>query len=75
MEEIELLEIVEGLKAFEDILRAQDVTIHTDHLNLLYNNCPTQRIFWWRLMLEEFHAKMLHVAGKGTMMQLMPYHD
>ena len=39
--EIELLGIVEGLKAFEGILRGQQVTIHTDHLNLLYKNLPT----------------------------------
>ena len=62
--ERELLGIVEGLKAFEGILRGQDVTIHTDHLNLLYQKCPTQPMVHWRLMLEEFHPKVLHVAGK-----------
>ena len=36
--ERELLWIVEGLKAFEGIIRGQDVTIHMDHLNLLYHS-------------------------------------
>ena len=62
--ERELLGIVEGLKAFEGILRGQDVVIHTDHLNLLYNNMPTQRMIRWRLLLEEFHPMVKHVAGK-----------
>ena len=39
------------------------MTIHTDHLNLLYNKCPAQRMIWWRLMLEEFHPKVFYVAG------------
>ena len=64
MGERELLGIVEGIKAFEGILRGQDLTIHTDHLNLLYDKNPTQRMIRWRLMLEEYHPKVLHVAGK-----------
>ena len=43
-QERELLGMVEGLKAFEGILRGQDVTIHTDHLNILYTSTPSQRI-------------------------------
>ena len=34
--ERELLSLVETLKAFENILMGQKVTVHTDHLNLLY---------------------------------------
>ena len=64
MGERELLGIVEGIKAFEGILRGQDLTIHMDHLNLLYDKNPTQRMIRWQLMLEEYHPKVLHVAGK-----------
>ena len=64
--EKELLGIVEGLKAFEGILRGQDVTIHTDHLNLLYQQMPTQRMIRWRLLMEEFHPVVKHVAGKDN---------
>jgi len=34
--EKELLDIIEGLKAFENILQGQDIIVHTNHLNLLY---------------------------------------
>ena len=64
--ERELLGIVEGLKAFEGILRGQEVICHTDHLNLLYQEMPTQRMVRWRLLLEEFHPIMKHVAGKDN---------
>jgi hypothetical protein len=64
--ERELLGIIEGLKAFEGILRGQDLTVHTDHLNLLYSDMPSQRMVRWRLLLEEFHPTIKHVAGKDN---------
>ena len=64
--ERELLGIVEGLKAFEGILRGQQLTVHTDHLNLLYKNMPTQRMMRWRLLLEEYNPKVVHVAGPNN---------
>ena len=60
----ELLGIVEeGFKAFEGILRGAVTTVHTDHLNLLYQSLPSQRMVRWRLMLEEFAPLFKHVAG------------
>ena len=44
VEEIELLSIVKGFKAFEGILRGVEVTVHTDHLNMLYRNLSFQRM-------------------------------
>jgi len=35
VDEKELLRIKEGVKAFEGVVRGFDLTIHTDHLNLL----------------------------------------
>ena len=61
--ERELLGIVEGLKAFEGILRGQSLVVHTDHLNILYKHMPTQRLIRWRLLLEEYNPKVLHIAG------------
>ena len=40
----ELLGIVQRFKAFEGILRGAEVIVHTDHLNLLYQKSPTQKI-------------------------------
>ena len=42
--EKELLGIAEGLKAFTGVIRGQDLIVHTDHLNLLYNKLPSQRM-------------------------------
>ena len=63
--ERQLLGIVEGFKAFEGILQGMTVTVHrtTDHLNLLYQKLPSQRMVRWRLLLEEFHPQFKHVAG------------
>ena len=61
--EKELLGIVKGLKAFAGVIPGQDLTVHTDHLNLLYNKLPSQRMTRWRLLLEEYHPKVVHIAG------------
>ena len=59
----ELLGIVEGLKAFAGVIRGQDLTVHTDHLNQLYNKLPSQRMMRWRLLLKECTSKLKHIAG------------
>ena len=64
--EKELLSIVEGVKAFEGMIRGFDITIHTDHLNLLYNKLPNQRMLRWVLLLEEFHPRVVHVSGANN---------
>ena len=61
--EKELLGIIEGFKAFEGMIRGQELTVHTGHLNLLYQSMPTQRMIHLRLMLEEWHPTNKHVAG------------
>ena len=61
--EKELLGIVEGLKAFAGVIRGQDLTVYTNHLNLLYNKLPSQRIMRWQLLLEEYHPKVVHIKG------------
>ena len=57
-----VLGIVEGLKAFTGVIRGQDLTVHMDHLNLLYNKLLSQRMTRWRLLLEEYHPKVVHIA-------------
>ena len=61
--EKELLGIVKGFKAFKGILRGVEVTVHTDHLNILYRNLPSQRTVQWRLLLEEYHPLFKHIPG------------
>ena len=61
MGEKELFSIAEGLKAFEGVIRCTDLTVHTDHLNLLYQKYPSQRMIRWRRLVEEYHPKFVHV--------------
>ena len=65
--EKELLGIVEGMKAFEGMIRGFEVIIHTNHLNLLYSKMPNQRMMRWRLLLEDFHPIVKHIAGDNNL--------
>ena len=55
--------MVVSLKAFARVIYNQDLTIHTDHLNLLYNKLPSQRNMRLRLLLEEYHPTLVHITG------------
>jgi hypothetical protein len=64
--EQELLSIVETIKEFRDILLGQQAIVHTDHLNILYGKLSIDRITRWRLLIEEYGPKYVHIAGKKT---------
>ena len=55
--------MLKGLKAFEDVIRCTDLTVHTDHLNLLYDKNSTQRMIRWRNLVEEYNPKWQYVKG------------
>ena len=61
--EQELLSIVETLKEFKNILLGQNIIVHTDHKNLLYEKSSSNRVIRWRLLFEEFAPTFLHIAG------------
>ena len=61
--EQELLSIVETLKEFRSLLWGQDLTVHTDHMNIIYGNLSNDRITRWRLLLEEYSPTFVHVKG------------
>jgi hypothetical protein len=65
--EQELLSIVETLKEFRNILLGQDLIVHTDHKNILYDSdLANDRITRWRHTLEEYGPKYVHIAGKDN---------
>ena len=39
--EKELFRVIEGFKTFKGMIRSQELTVHTDHLNLLYQSMPS----------------------------------
>ena len=45
------------------MIRGQELTVHTNHLNLLYQSMPSQRMIQWRLMFKEWHPTIKHGAG------------
>ncbi len=69
--ERELLAIVETLKEFKNILLGQQITMFTDHKNLISENTQIERVLStqiervlrWRLLIEEFSPKLVHLAG------------
>ncbi len=63
--EIELLAIVETLKEFKGMLWGQDIKVYTDHKNLIRDALvlTSDRVYRWRLFLEEYAPKIIHVKG------------
>ena len=61
--EQELLSIVETLKEFKNILLGQEVVVHTDHKNLLYEKSTSDRMIRWRLLVEEYAPTFVHIKG------------
>ncbi len=54
--EIELLAIVETLKEFKGMLWGQRIKVYTDHKNLIQDalSLTSDKVYWWRLLLEEY---------------------
>jgi hypothetical protein len=59
---IELLAIVETLKEFKEMLWGQSIKVYTDYANLIRDAlCMTlDRVYQWRLLLEEYLPESLH---------------
>jgi transposase InsO family protein len=67
--EKELWSIVKTLKEFRSMLLGEPITIYTDHKNLTHklSSFSTQRILWWRLLLEEFGCNYKHKEGSQNL--------
>ena len=64
--EQELLSIAETLKEFRSLLLGQKLIVHTDHMNIIHGKLSNDRITRWRLLLEEYGPKYIHIAGKNN---------
>ena len=62
--ERKLLSVVETLKMFRNILLGQPLNVYTDHLNLTYKTCTTDRVLRWRLLLEEYNSTFYFISGE-----------
>jgi len=62
---IELLAIVETIEVFKGMLWGQRIKVFTDHKHLIQValGLTSDRVYWWRLLLEEFGPKIMHIKG------------
>eukprot|EP00804_Cyclotella_cryptica_P005789 CCRYP_000098-RA/>CCRYP_000098-RA protein AED:0.35 eAED:0.59 QI:0/0/0/1/1/1/2/0/492 len=63
--EQELLVIVETLKEFKGMLWGQQITVYTDHKNLMQDalGLTSDRVYCWRLLLEEYGPTIVYIKG------------
>eukprot|EP00804_Cyclotella_cryptica_P004324 CCRYP_013504-RA/>CCRYP_013504-RA protein AED:0.46 eAED:0.47 QI:0/0/0/1/0/0/3/0/132 len=61
----ELLAIVETLKEFKGMLWGQQITVYTDHKNLMQDalGMTSDRVYHWRLLLEEYGPTIVYIKG------------
>jgi hypothetical protein len=66
---IELLAIVETLKEFQGKLWGQTIKVYTDHKNLTQDTLglTSDRVYHWRLLLEEFAPEIVYIKGIHNM--------
>ena len=61
----ELLVIGETLKEFKAMLWGQQLTVYTDHKNLMQNalGLTSDRVYRWRLLIEEYGPTIMYIKG------------
>ena len=57
---------METLKEFCSILLGHQITVYTDHKNISYNILNTERVMYWRLILEEFDPELKYIKGENN---------
>ncbi len=65
MTKIELLAIVETLTEFKGMLSGQQITVYTDHKNLVQEalGLTSDGIYQWRLLIEDYGLNIVHIKG------------
>jgi len=53
---------LETLKQFKHILLGQQITVYTDHKNKISENIQLEWVLSWRLLIEKFSPKLVHLA-------------
>ena len=59
---------MEGTKTPKEIIYKYGIIIHIDQLNLLCQKLSNQRMIRWRLLLDDFHPQIKHIAGQKNLL-------
>ena len=62
--EQKMLAIAEVLKEYHNFLLGANITIFTDHKNLLFNSTVSNRVFRWKQKTQEFVPRIKYVKGQ-----------
>jgi len=62
----ELLSIIESLLEFNYISAGTNITVHTDHHNLLSAHSRSDRVYRWKLAVQEFHPTYKYIKGDSN---------
>ena len=58
-----MLAIVEVLKEYRNFLLGADITIYTDHKNLLATSTVNDRVFRWKQKIQEYNPIIKYIKG------------
>ncbi len=75
MTEQEPLAIVEKLKEFKGMLWGQQLTIYTNHKNVIQDalGLTSDQVYCWRLLLEEYGPTIVYIKGiPNTVVNAIP---
>ena len=61
-----MLAIVEVLREYRNFLLGANITIFTDHKNLLSNSTTNNGIFRWKQKIQEFSPTLIHVKEQDN---------
>ena len=64
----EIFSIVATLKEFRNIVLVHQITVYTDHKNVIHNFLNTERVMRWRLILEEFGPELKYIKGENNVL-------
>ena len=64
--EKEILSIVETLKEFRNILLGHHIRVYTDNKKLTHKCFNTERVTFWRLILEEFGPELKYIKVENN---------
>ena len=59
-----MLAIVEVLKEYRNFLLGANITIFTDHKNVLSNSTSSNRIFRWKQKIQDFGPNIQYIKGQ-----------